>query len=130
MFEDAGYGACWLRDPRIARIVQDALLHFDGERYRLLEWCIMPNHVHVLIEVKQGHFMGSVVRSWKVFTALKANRILGRQGSFWMPSYFDRYIRNFEHLATVREYIRDNPVKAGLCAAPGSWRWSSAWEGG
>ncbi len=49
-YEDAGKGMCYLRDERIAKVVQDALLHFDGERYRLLAWCIMPNHVHVLIE--------------------------------------------------------------------------------
>ena len=53
-YEDAGHGACWLRDDRIAHIVQDALLHFDGERYRLIAWCIMPNHVHTLIETLPG----------------------------------------------------------------------------
>jgi putative transposase len=47
---DAGLGACWLRRPEIASLVQDALLRFDGERYRLLAWCLMPNHVHVVIE--------------------------------------------------------------------------------
>jgi putative transposase len=52
---DAGHGACHLRDPRIAELVQNALLHFDGQRYRLIEWAIMPNHVHVLIEQMEGH---------------------------------------------------------------------------
>src|SRR5690348_6030781 len=41
---DAGHGDCYLRDERIAKIVQDALLHFDGARYRMLEWVVMPNH--------------------------------------------------------------------------------------
>ena len=53
-YADQGHGACWLRDDRIAEVVQNALLRFDGERYRLLAWVIMPNHVHVLIETSPG----------------------------------------------------------------------------
>jgi len=127
-FEDAGHGACYLRDERIATLVQDALLQFDGERYRLLEWVIMPNHVHVLVEVLPGHRLSDVVHSWKSFTAKEANRILGRSGEFWMPDYFDRFIRDEKHLAAVREYIRNNPVKAGLVEKPEDWKWSSACE--
>jgi putative DNA methylase len=127
-FEDAGHGACYLRDERIARLVQDALLQFDGERYRLIEWVIMPNHVHVLVEVLPGHRLSDVVHSWKSFTAKEANRILGRSGEFWMPDYFDRFIRDEKHLAAVREYIRNNPVKAGLVEKPEDWKWSSACE--
>jgi len=127
-FEDAGHGACYLRDERIAALVQDALLHFDGERYHLLEWVIMPNHVHVLIEPLQGYRLGDIVHSWKSFTAKEANRILERAGEFWMPDYFDRFIRDEKHLAAVREYIRNNPVKAGLVEKPGDWKWSSACE--
>jgi putative DNA methylase len=127
-FEDAGHGACYLRDERIAALVQDALLHFDGERYYLLEWVIMPNHVHVLVEPFQGYRLGDIVHSWKSFTAKEANRILERAGQFWMPDYFDRFIRDEKHLAAVREYIRNNPVKAGLVEKPGDWKWSSACE--
>ena len=127
-FEDAGHGACYLRDERIAALVQDALLHFDGERYHLLEWVIMPNHVHVLIEPLPGYRLGDIVHSWKSFTAKEANRILERAGEFWMPDYFDRFIRDEKHLAAVREYIRNNPVKAGLVEKPEDWKWSSACE--
>jgi len=125
-YEDAGKGMCYLRDERIAKVVQEALLHFDGERYRLLEWCIMPNHVHALIETVPGYPLGSIVQSWKSFTAKEANRILGRTGDFWMPDYFDRFIRDEMHLAAVREYIRKNPVKAGLAKRAEDWPWSSA----
>ena len=48
-FLDAGMGTCWLRQPEVAQIIEDALLHFDGIRYRLIAWTIMPNHVHALI---------------------------------------------------------------------------------
>ena len=46
---DAGHGDCWLREPRLAELVTEALLHFHGERYRLHAYVIMPNHVHVLL---------------------------------------------------------------------------------
>ena len=65
-FADQGHGACWLKDARVAEVVQDALLHFDGERYRLLAWVIMPNHVHAVIETLPGFPLDGVIHSWKL----------------------------------------------------------------
>ncbi len=121
-----GHGACWLRDGRVADQVENALLHFDGVRYRLLAWVIMPNHVHALIETMSGFPLEGVIHSWKSFTAKKINRILGRSGQVWEQDYFDRYIRDEKHLATVLDYIEQNPVKAGLVDSAHEWRWSSA----
>ncbi len=123
---DAGLGACSLRQPEIASLVQDALLHFDGERYRLLAWCIMPNHVHVVIDVLLGYSLSDIVRSWKSFTARRANAQLGRSGAFWHADYFDRYMRDEDHLARTVEYVEQNPVKAGLVGITVDWLWSSA----
>jgi REP element-mobilizing transposase RayT len=125
-YADAGKGACWLRNTECAEIVENALLHFDGERYRLLAWCVMPNHVHVLLETVSGVPLGDIVHSWKSFSAKKCNEVLKRTGTFWMPDYFDRYIRDAAHLRKATEYILENPVKAGLCADPADWPWSSA----
>src|SRR5438093_13433862 len=69
---DAGHGSCVLRDPRIGLMVEETLLHFDGERYRLIEWVIMPNHVHLLAECFAGSLLGEVVKSWKSFSAHEA----------------------------------------------------------
>ena len=125
-YEDMGRGECHLRRPEIAVLVRDALLRFDGERYRLLEWCIMPNHVHVLLSQITGFPLGDIVRSWKTFTAREANVILGRRGPFWMRDYHDRSIRDGKHLNRAIAYIRGNPVKAGLCVRAEDWPWSSA----
>ena len=125
-YEDAGRGECHLRRPEIARLVRDALLGFDGERYELLAWCVMPNHVHVLIKQKQGFPLAELVKSWKVFTAREANTILGRTGRFWMREYHDRRIRDEAHLNRAVVYVENNPVKAGLCERPEDWPWSSA----
>lgn len=123
---DHGRGKCWLGQREIASLVQNALIHFDGERYRLLAWCIMPNHVHVVVEALHGHSLGTVIQSWKSFTARRANEMLGRSSSFWHPDYFDRFMRNEEHLGRTIEYVEQNPVKAGLATAPCDWAWSSA----
>jgi REP element-mobilizing transposase RayT len=106
--------------------VQDALLHFDGERYQLLAWCLMPNHVHVVIEMLDAHSLSDIVRSWKTFTARLANVSLGRSGPFWHADYFDRYMRDEQHFSQTVEYVENNPVKAGLVQTPADWTWSSA----
>jgi len=122
-YTDKGAGACYLRDERIARLVQDALKHFDGKRYRLIAWCVMPNHVHVLIETMDEP-LAEIVQSWKSHTAHEANKLLGRKGRFWMPEYFDRYIRDEKHFKATVEYILQNPAKAGLVGAAEKWPWS------
>ncbi|MDO8890487.1 MAG: transposase [Sulfurimicrobium sp.] len=123
---DAGHGACWLKQPSIADIVRNALLHWDGQRYRLLAWCVIPNHVHVLIETRAGSPLPEVLHSWKSFTAKAINRHLGRTGAVWMRDYFDRFIRDDPHLAAVIAYIHGNPVKAGLVQNEQDWPHSSA----
>jgi putative transposase len=123
---DAGHGSCALRDPVCADIVQDALLHFDGERYRLLAWVVMPNHVHVLAEPMSGHGLADIMHSWKRHTALLINRHLGQSGPLWRREYWDRYIRDELHYAAAVAYIEHNPVQAGLVATAADWPWSSA----
>jgi hypothetical protein len=58
---DVGLGACWLARPEIASLVENALLHFDDERYRMLAWCLLPNHVHVIVEMLHGHSLSDIV---------------------------------------------------------------------
>jgi REP element-mobilizing transposase RayT len=123
---DAGYGECLLKRPELAAMVQDALLFGDNSRYRLLRWCVMPNHAHVLIELWQGWPLGKVVEGWKSVTARRINAQVGREGALWMVDYFDRFIRDDRHLAAVEAYIDNNPVKAGLAATSDEWPYSSA----
>ncbi len=123
---DSGAGPCWLGRPEVARLVQNALLHFDGERCRLHAWVVMPNHVHVLITPLEGHPLAEIVHSWKSYTANEANKLLGISGPFWQPEYYDRFIRDEQHYRAAIEYIEVNPVKAGLCAKPEDWPLGSA----
>ncbi len=125
-FLDRGHGECLLRDERLAKIVEDSLLHFDGDRYALHAWCVMPNHVHTLFTPLGTNRMSGIVHSWKSFTAHECNKTLARKGRFWQREPFDRYIRNKRHFQNAVAYIEDNPVKAGLCDKPRDWVWSSA----
>lgn len=125
-FLDAGHGTCWLAQPDIANIVEDALLHGDVQHYRLLAWCVMPNHVHVLIETRDSYPLHKVVQGWKSFTAKLINQHLRQSGTVWMRDYFDRYIRDDHHFAAVIAYIHGNPVKAGLVSNKLDWPHSSA----
>ena len=80
---DAGLGDCWLRDPRIAEVVAAALRFHAGQRYDLLSWVIMPNHLHLVVRPHPGITLSQILKSWKGFSAREANRILQRQGTFW-----------------------------------------------
>ena len=130
---DAGMGCCALRHPSCAEIVQDTLFRFHGERYQLIAWCIMPNHVHVMIEPQAE--LGKIVQSWKSFTgrwilghAAELGIDVPKEG-FWMREYWDRFIRDESHFHRAIAYIHENPVAAGLCATAHAWRWSSAHPG-
>jgi len=124
---DQGYGECLLRDPTIAKVVQDSLLKYDGVRYRLFSWCIMPNHEHSLMTRFQDSELEEIMQAHKSYTAHEANKLLKRKGRFWMPEYYDRMIRNQDHFDNARRYIENNPVKVGLCKDPSDWPFSSAW---
>ena len=123
---DKGHGSLWLSYPSVAEVVMQALLHFDGRHYRLHAWCIMPNHVHVLLTPGAVRSLAQIIHSWKSYSANKANVLLRRTGAFWQREYFDRYIRDQAHFVAAVEYIENNPVKAGLCQSPPQWRYSSA----
>lgn len=106
---DNGYGSCILKDNRIRKIVSDAIFYKDGQDYHVLSFVIMPNHVHMLLQLKGEHTVMEIMHSIKSFTANRINETLGREGSVWMKEYFDRMIRSESHLHNCLDYIRDNP---------------------
>jgi DNA polymerase-3 subunit alpha len=113
---DEGLGECWLRNPSVSAVVEGALRHFDGERYLLGSYVIMPNHVHVLLRPVMGHPLSEILHSWKSFSSHQANRVLSRSGAFWQDESFDHIVRNEQQLERFGRYIGQNPVKARLRA--------------
>lgn len=124
---DMGYGQCFLRDERIATLVQNSLLHFADVRYRPHSWAVMPNHLHFMLTRFKNFHIEDIMHSIKSYTAHKANEILGRCGDFWFEEYFDRFMRDVKHFQNTVCYIENNPVKARLCKRVDEWPFSSAW---
>jgi REP element-mobilizing transposase RayT len=121
-FLDAGSGACILRDDACAQIVADAIAFFDGQRYDLGAWCVMPNHVHVMLAPREERSLSDILHSWKSFSAKAINRLRGESGTLWQREYYDHIIRDDEDFAHHTQYILDNPIKAGLK----NWKWLGA----
>ena len=119
----------WLQKPEIAEIVSGAIHYFDREKYNLIAYCIMPNHVHLILHplVKselEFYTLTEIMVSIKTYTAKKCNRILGRTGQFWCHESYDHQIRNELDLRNQIEYLLYNPVKAHLVPSPEKWTYS------
>jgi REP element-mobilizing transposase RayT len=121
---DNGAGACHLKNSAVADIVADTLRHFDNRRYHLFAWCIMPNHVHVVLRIFPGHALAEIIHSWKSFSAKRANSLLCRSGNFWQREYYDHLIRDESEFEHAVRYVAENPEKARLR----NWGW--VWVGG
>jgi type I restriction enzyme R subunit len=111
---DAGHGACVLRRPEIGKIVSDSLHHFDGDRYDLTDFVVMPNHVHVLAAFRHAEGMMEQCESWKHFQSTQINRSVGAKGRFWQRESFDHLVRSVEQFEHLRRYIAQNGPSARL----------------
>ena len=105
---DAGVGSCILTREDCRHCVAHALEHFNGERYILHSYVVMPNHVHVLFEISAKGDLARTVHAWKSFTAHALNKITGNVGAVWQSEYFDRLLRDSRHYVNTLEYIRRN----------------------
>ncbi len=122
---DAGSGECWLARPDIADLVARALAHFDGRRYELLAWCVMPNHVHVVAQPLPGFDLAGILHSWKRHIAKESNLLLRRSGEFWPPEYYDHLIRDEADLRNAIEYVYGDPDRSNLP----DWKWRGKNDG-
>jgi putative transposase len=120
-------GPLWLKQPAIADLVVKALRYGEQrlELYELIAWVVMANHVHMVVYPKSS--LAQISKSVKGYTAVEANRMLGRTGQFWQHESFDRWIRDRYELERTIRYVQRNPVKAGLVNIEDEFRWSSAY---
>jgi putative DNA methylase len=134
----------WLARPEVAAMVRRNLYHHQEELYHLLAYCITPNHVHALLQPmdcsavrgEEARFaderpdarspLARIMHSLKSYTAHKANKLLGTSGQFWQHESYDHWVRDDQELAGIVDYIRWNPVGAGLTDEPHHWFWGSA----
>lgn len=122
---DAGHGSCVLRSPKNALVVAEALTYGDRVRYDLFAWVVMPNHVHVIFQPYNLTTMSDIIHTWKSYSVHQINRRLGTTGRLWQRGYFDRVIRDEQHLQRAVDYVEYNPVAADLVQDATSWPCSS-----
>ena len=111
---DEGFGECVFSDPSLAKIMTDAFLHFQDDRYTTSSFTVMPNHYHVAVKPLGTWALEKILDSWKGFVGHSVNKAIGRSGVLWQDESYDRIIRDEEHLFRVIQYIGNNPGKAGL----------------
>jgi REP element-mobilizing transposase RayT len=137
LLDGAEAGPTWLGDDRIAQVVKNAIHFRDGKTFSLLAYCIMPNHVHLVVDMdgfpytpkktRDGvsrYIITDAIGSLKKLTAGKANIILHRSGAFWQHESYDHVVRNGKELRRIINYVLNNPVKARLVSNAKDWKWS------
>jgi hypothetical protein len=82
-YEDAGHGEAVLGLPACAAVLQAKLTDGHGLGYKLIDWCIMPNHVHVLLKLENDSTLWEILKGWKGSGGLEINRVLARTGTLW-----------------------------------------------
>jgi len=141
------YGHKWLGDSKVAKIVDQAFHYYDGAKYDLIAYTILPNHIHLVIfpivERKSSfaqkdinnqyiqnesgdsfYILSKIMQDIKKFTAKEANKVLNRKGKFWQNENYDHVVRDEQELRRIVKYILNNPVKAGLCEVADEWKWN------
>jgi putative DNA methylase len=122
---DRGHGECWLRRRDVAELIEKILLQTDGCDYQMQGWVVMPNHVHLVVDVWDVP-LAKLINGWKGKSARGANKLLGRRGAFWQEDYYDTVVRDEVHLKRAIRYTDQNPVKAFLTKVAREWASSSA----
>lgn len=109
-----------LCQPDVAQTVIAAAEYYHvRKRWHILLFLLMPDHLHALVSFPKVESMQQVIRTWKHYLA-KQHHIE------WQRDFFDHRLRNDESHAEKIEYIRQNPVRAGLVTLPEQWPY--VWE--
>jgi len=114
LYLDKGCGNCSLGNEKCASVVVESLEFYNKIKYELNSWCVMPNHVHIIIKLIADNDLFKIIHSWKSYSATVINQILNRKGRFWHPDAFNRLIRNQKELDNTIKYVWENPDKAGF----------------
>ena len=103
------------------RLLAKTVARFD---WILLSFCLMPNHVHLMIELREPN-LGKGMHSFHGPYVRWFNDRHDREGRLFEKRYQARLVADDLYFATLVAYIEQNPVNASLCASPADWRWSS-----
>lgn len=106
---DNGYGSCILACKDIRAIVSSAIHYFDGVRYNLIAYVIMPNHIHMLFCPLEGFETSKILQVLKSYTAHRIKAVREIKGPVWMRENYDRIVRSEDELKHHLAYIKSNP---------------------
>lgn len=109
----------------LAQLLIDTLLHYrEQQRYLLHEFVLMPNHLHLLLTPLSA----TLERAMQLIKGGYAHRLrqTGRNLEVWQPGFTDHRIRDGADYDRHLEYLRLNPVRAGLCVSPEQFAYGSA----
>jgi len=117
----------WLKNTKIAKIILDSLLYNNLKYYELHFCMIMPNHVHLVLKPlkktnRQYYSISKIMKEHKSYTAVAANKILKRNGQFWQHESYDHIIRDDDEYYRIKNYVLNNPVKAGFVDNYKDWK--------
>jgi len=125
---DAGHGKCWFAKPEYSAELHRSILHFHEKRYEIGCLAILGNHCHLIMRPYENYDLEDEVGAIKSVTSHFVNRREKLTGELWFAEFYDRIIRDAEHLWRVVQYIGDNPRRAGI--AREKWvRWfNPTWQ--
>ncbi|MCU0652320.1 MAG: transposase [Candidatus Omnitrophica bacterium] len=114
------------KDPKSCKILLITLEYFKIILdYRLYGFCIMPEHLHLIIHPFGKYNFSYIMKMLKGSFARKLNKINGREGKIWQKGFYDECITDSVKLIQKLEYIHNNPVKDNLVSAPEEFLFSS-----
>ena len=114
-----------LANSEIAEICKNSLHYPDGKEYKLICYCIMPNHIHLVFKLlKANRGISKILQSIKRTSARKSNLVLNRNGKFWQDESYDRLVRDDKELYFIIKYVLMNPVNAGLVENWNEWNYT------
>ena len=127
----------WVLPEPVRRLVLDACLRFHDVKLHMFVALVRPDHVHLIFKpivdpaAREILSLPEVMSGIKGASAHAINKVLGRKGPVWQPEFFDHIIRSSESLDAKIQYVRANPVRAGLVKCPEEypWLWTDrAWD--
>ena len=122
----------WILPAEARDIALDSCRHDHLRTMELHVAVVMPDHVHLVLTPLADYDrirmypLSEIMQALKSASAHRINRRLGRTGKVWQDEYFDTVIHRADSLQAKLEYVRQNPVRAGLVPRPEDYRW--IWE--
>lgn len=124
LLDDSTSNILYLQQSEIMEICKSSIHYYDRKEYKLICYCIMPNHIHLVFELlSKERNIGEIVGSIKKYSARRINKIINREGVLWQAESFDRLVRDEFELYFNIKYVLLNPVNAGIVE---KWR---DWDG-